>query len=339
MPSVPPEHWLKPTQAGLYCEPGKFHIDPAEPVARAIITHGHADHARAGHDHVLATPETAAIMAVRYGRDHSPRPEPIAYRTPIRIGDVTVTLLPAGHILGSAQVVMEFGGTRAIVSGDFKRRRDPTCEAFEPMQCDLFVTEATFGLPVFRHPDDAHEIKRLLDSVALYPERAHLVGVYPLGKCQRFMCLLRESGYTQPIYLHGGLQALTDLYVSLGVEVGASAPITDLTKDQLKGALVLCPPSAISDRWSRRLPDPIRGVASGWMQVRARARQQGAELPLTISDHADWDELLQTVEDVQAGEVWVTHGREEGLVHALLARGRKARALSLAGRDEDEGEA
>jgi putative mRNA 3-end processing factor len=287
---------------------------------------------------VLATAETAAIMAVRYGAEHAPQIETVAYRRPTRIGDVTVTLLPAGHILGSAQVVMEYGGMRAIVSGDFKRRRDPTCAPFEPLACDLFITEATFGLPVFRHPSDAHEINKLLTSMALYPERAHLVGVYALGKCQRLMCLLRESGYAHPIYLHGALQALTDLYASLGVAVGSYASIEGLSPDQLKGALVLCPPPALADRWTRRLPDPLRAMASGWMQVRARARQQGAELPLTISDHADWDELLQTVEDVQAGEVWVTHGREEGLVHSLLKRGVKARALSLVGREDHEGE-
>lgn len=337
--SIPPERWLIPTAAGLYCEPGRFHIDPSEPVERAVITHGHADHARSGHGHALATPETSAIMAIRYGNEHAAKIETVKYRQPTKIGDVTVTLLPAGHILGSAQVVMDYGGMRAIVSGDFKRRRDPTCAPFEPMSCDLFITEATFGLPVFRHPSDTHEIKRLLESMALYPERAHLVGVYPLGKCQRVMCLLRESGYAQPIYLHGALRALTDLYASLGVDVGPSTSIEGMPPDQLKGALVLCPPAALADRWTRRLPDPIRAMASGWMQVRARARQQGAELPLTISDHADWDELLQTVADVEAGEVWVTHGREEGLVHALLSRGVKARALHIAGREEEEIEA
>ena len=338
MATISPEHWLKPTAAGLYCEPGRFHIDPAEPVERAIITHGHADHARAGHRHVLATPETAAIMALRYGNDHAAQVQTVPYRQPTRIGDVSVALLPAGHILGSAQVMMEYGGTRAIVSGDFKRRRDPTCAPFEPMQCDLFITEATFGLPVFRHPGDAHEIGRLLESIALYPERAHLVGVYALGKCQRLMRLLRESGYMQPIYLHGALRALTDLYVSLGIDVGPSASIEGLKPEQLKSALVFCPPAALADRWTRRLPDPVRAMASGWMQVRARARQQGAELPLTISDHADWDELLQTIEDIRPSAVWVTHGREEGLVHALMTRGVKARALHLAGREENEGE-
>jgi putative mRNA 3-end processing factor len=339
MATILPEHWLKPTAAGLYCEPGRFHIDPSEPVERAVITHGHADHARAGHQHVLATPETAGIMAVRYGNEHAAQIQAAQYHQATTVGDVTVTLLPAGHILGSAQVVMEYGGVRAIVSGDFKRRRDPTCAPFEPMQCDLFITEATFGLPVFRHPSDAHEIGRLLESMALYPERAHLVGVYALGKCQRLMCLIRESGYEKPIYLHGALRNLTDLYVSLGIDVGAFDSIEGMAPDQLKGALVLCPPAALAARWTRRLPDPVRAMASGWMQVRARARQQGAELPLTISDHADWDELLQTVSDVQPGEVWVTHGREEGLVHALLTRGVKARALHLAGREENEGEA
>jgi putative mRNA 3-end processing factor len=336
MPIVAPEHWLKSTPAGLYCEPGGFHIDPAAPVERAVITHGHADHARAGHGATLSTPETAAITALRYGTNHAARIETIAYHQATKIGDVTVTLLPAGHILGSAQVVMEYGGVRVIVSGDFKRRRDPTCAPFEPMPCDIFITEATFGLPVFRHPSDAHEIGRLLASMALYPERAHLVGVYALGKCQRVLCLLREAGYEQPIYLHGALQALTDLYVSLGVDVGSTMPIGDLPRDALKGALVLCPPSAIADRWSRRLPDPVTAVASGWMQVRARARQQGAELPLAISDHADWDELLQTAADVQAPEVWITHGREEGLAHALLKQGVRARALSLLGREDEE---
>jgi putative mRNA 3-end processing factor len=336
MTAVPIESWLKPTAAGLFCEPGGFHIDPTEPVGRAVITHGHADHARAGHQAVLCTPETAAIMALRYGNDHAARVETAPYGQATKVGDVTVTLLPAGHILGSAQVIIDYGGTRSIISGDFKRRRDPTCAPFEPMVCDLFITEATFGLPVFRHPTDAHEIGRLLASMARTPERSHLVGVYALGKCQRVMCLLREASYEKPIYLHGALQALTDLYRSLGVDVGPSVPLGDTPRDALKGALVLCPPSAIADRWSRRLPDPVTAVASGWMQVRARARQQGAELPLTISDHADWDELLQTVADVGAPEVWVTHGREEGLVHTLLKQGIKARALSLLGREDED---
>ena len=164
MAGLHPENWLKVQSTGLYCEPGGFYIDPARPVDRAVITHGHSDHARSGHAAVLATAETAAIMAVRYGDSFAGRIQTLAYGDPIRINDVSVTLLPAGHILGSAQVLLEHAGSRVVISGDFKRRPDPTCIAFMPVACDVFITEATFGLPVFRHPPDRHEIDRLLQS-------------------------------------------------------------------------------------------------------------------------------------------------------------------------------
>ncbi len=333
-----PESWLQVRPGGLYCLPGDFHVDPSRPVERAVITHGHSDHARAGHRATLSTAETAAIMALRYGPDFAGTSEVIAYGVTRRIGDVDVTLFPAGHILGSAQVLLNYRGRRIVVSGDYKRRHDPTCLPFEPVPCDVFITEATFGLPVFRHPPDEGELGRLLHSQRLFPERCHLVGVYALGKCQRVMARLRAIGYERPIYLHGALLALTEFYATHGIELGAFRPIADMTADQLKGEIVLCPPSALADRWTRRLPDPLPAAASGWMRVRARARQGNAELPLIISDHADWDELLQTVEDVDAPEVWITHGREDGLLHALGAHGRQARALSLIGRDEEENE-
>lgn len=336
MAGLHPETWLKVQPTGLYCEAGGFYVDPVRPVDRAIITHGHGDHARSGHAAVLTTAETAAIMAVRYGEGFAGRVQSLAYGEQIRINDVAVTLLPAGHILGSAQVLLEHAGSRAVISGDFKRRPDATCPAFTPVSCDVFITEATFGLPVFRHPPDRHEIDRLLQSRGIFPDRCHLVGVYALGKCQRVMSLLRAAGYDRPIYLHGALLALTRLYVQHGLDFGSFSLISGMTPNQLKGEIVLCPPSALSDRWSRRLPDPISAAASGWMRVRARARQRGAELPLIISDHADWDELLQTADDVAAPEVWITHGREDGLLHALTQKGIRARALSLIGRDEDE---
>lgn len=336
MAGLHPETWLKVQPTGLYCEPGGFYVDPVRPVDRAIITHGHSDHARSGHAAVLTTAETAAIMAVRYGEGFAGRVQSLAYGEQIRINDVAVTLLPAGHILGSAQVLLEHAGSRVIISGDFKRRPDATCPAFTPVSCDVFITEATFGLPVFRHPPDRYEIDRLLQSRGVFPDRCHLVGVYALGKCQRVMSLLRAAGYDRPIYLHGALLALTRLYVQRGLDFGSFSLISGMTPNQLKGEIVLCPPSALSDRWSRRLPDPISAAASGWMRVRARARQRGAELPLIISDHADWDELLQTADDVAAPEVWITHGREDGLLHALTQKGIRARALSLIGRDEDE---
>jgi putative mRNA 3-end processing factor len=334
-----PESWIEVRETGLYIRPGDFHVDPTRPVERAVITHGHADHARAGHAAVAATAETLAIMAARYGAEPEQSKQALKTGERLRIGDVDVTLYPAGHVLGSAQVLMEYKGSRVVVSGDYKRRDDPTCAAFEPVSCDVFVTEATFGLPVFRHPDDRAEIAKLLDSVRLFPDRCHVVGAYALGKAQRVIALLREGGWDRPIYLHGALQALCDLYQDHGVELGVLLPATagrkGVPRDAFKGEIVLAPPSAIADRWGRRLPDPVVCMASGWMRVRQRAKQRGVELPLIISDHADWDELLQTVEDVDAPEVWITHGREEALVHAIGATGRRARALALVGYEEE----
>ena len=331
-----PEPWLRLTPAGIYCEPGGFHIDPLLPVARAVITHGHGDHARPGNAQVLATPETLAIMRRRYGEDAGGALQAAAYGERLSVGDVTLHLEPAGHVLGSAQAVIEYRGSRVVVSGDYKRRRDPTCAVFEPQRCDLFVTEATFALPVFRHPPDSHEIEKLLHSVRLYPERCHLVGVYALGKCQRLLALLREAGYEAPVYLHGALFGLVELYRSFGIALGPVLPATGVPAAELRGHIVLAPPGALADRWTRRLPDPVIALASGWMRVKQRAKARGIELPLVISDHADWDELTATIEEVDAPEIWVTHGSEEALVHHAGKAGRRARALNLSGFGDEE---
>jgi putative mRNA 3-end processing factor len=331
-----PESWMRATPLGPYCEPGDFFIDPERPVARAVITHGHGDHARPGNESVLATPETVAIMRARYGELAGGTLQAAGYRERVTIGDVAVWLAPAGHVLGSAQAVIEYRGSLVVVSGDYKRRPDPTCAPFEPQRCDLFITEATFGLPVFRHPPDRHEIDRLLHSLRLYPERCQLVGVYALGKCQRVLALLRAAGYDEPVYLHGALLALTELYRSLGVDLGPVLPCTGVGRDALRGKIVLAPPAALADRWTRRLPDPVTALASGWMRVKQRAKARGVELPLVISDHADWDELTATLDEVGAAEIWVTHGREEALVHYATTRGLRARALALTGFDEEE---
>jgi putative mRNA 3-end processing factor len=325
--------WIESHPEGIYVRPADAWIDPSQPKAKALITHGHSDHARAGHGAVLATAETLAIMEVRCGRQNG---QALAYDETIRVGEVDVRFVPAGHVLGSAQMVLEHAGERVVVSGDYKRRPDPTCAGFVPVPCDIFITEATFGLPVFRHPPDREEIGKLLHSIALFPERAHLVGVYALGKAQRVIRLLRQAGWDRPIYIHGALQALCDLYESLGVALGPLLPATVASKAELAGQIVLAPPSASADRWSRRLPDPVVAAASGWMRVRQRARQGGVELPLIISDHADWDELCATIEEVEAGEVWVTHGREEALIHQVRKSGRAARALALIGFEEDD---
>lgn len=331
-----PDRWIKVTPEGLFVAPGNFYVDPVRPVDRAVITHAHADHARPGHRHVLGTAETLAIMGQRMGEGAIGTGQEIAYGQIERIGDVTLWLAPAGHVLGSAQVVLEYGGSRVVVSGDYKRRFDPTCVPFQPVICDVFISEATFGLPVFRHPPDSGEIGRLLHSMALFPERSHAVGCYALGKTQRLIKLLRLAGFDRPIFLHGALLPVCALYERFGVALGDLRPATSASREELRGQLVLAPPSAIADRWAARLTDPVLAVASGWMRVRQRARQRGVELPLVLSDHADWDELVQTIDDVQCAELWVTHGREDALIHHATSRGITARALSLIGFEEDE---
>ena len=326
--------WIESHPDGIYVRPADAWIDPSQPKARAWVTHGHADHARGGHAAVLATAETLAIMETRYG----PQPgQPIAYDETIRVGEVDVRFVPAGHVLGSAQIVIEHKGERVVVSGDYKRRADPTCPAFVPVPCDIFITEATFGLPVFRHPDTGSEIDRLLHRLHSDPSRCVLVGAYALGKAQRIITELRARGHHDPIYVHGAIERLNQLYESFGVELGELRPATGATKAEMAGHVVIAPPGALNDRWSRRLPDPVTAMASGWMRIRQRARQRNVELPLIISDHADWDELTTTIRELEPTEVWITHGREEALKHWCMTHQIKACELNLVGyEDEDD---
>ncbi len=335
--SAPVETWLFPRPQGLWCEPGQFYIDPRAAVDKAVITHGHCDHARSGHGHVLATAETAAIMKVRYGERCAGVFQPTTLGETLSVNGVGVRLVPAGHILGSAQVVLEYGGQRAVVSGDYKRAVDPTCAPFEVVPCDVFVTEATFGLPVFKHEKAEHEVLRLMASIAEQPERAHLVGVYGLGKCQRLLKVLRLAGFDRPIYLHTALVGLTGLYQGFGQDFGDVRPVMEASREDVATALVLCPPSSTGDKWSRRFADPVTAFASGWMRTRGRVRQSGVELPLVISDHADWPELIETIVETGAKDVWVTHGRDDALVRQMELMGIRGRALALVGRD-DEGD-
>jgi putative mRNA 3-end processing factor len=330
---------MSPTPAGLCCKKGGFHIDPVRPVERALITHGHSDHARAGHGAVLATQETLDIMRLRYGDNFAGRTQAVRYGEEIRLGEVAIRFHPAGHVLGSAQIEVTAQGTRIVASGDYKDAPDPTCAPFELVPCDVFITEATFGLPVFRHGNAADEVRKLLASVRLFPERAHLVGAYSLGKAQRVIALIREAGYDAPIYLHGAMEKITQYYASRGIALGELRAVRGTKKAELAGAIAIAPPSATSDIWTRRFPDPVTAFASGWMRVRARARQRGVELPLVISDHADWDGLTATIEATGAGEIWVTHGQEDALVHWCKSRGLAARPLDLVGYgDEEESE-
>ena len=332
-----PEDILLPTPSGVCCKRAGFHIDPTRAVDKALITHGHSDHARAGHGAVLATQETLDIMRLRYGDNFAGSTQAVKYGETIDLNGIRATFHPAGHVLGSAQIAVECEGMRIVASGDYKDVPDPTCAPLELVPCDVFITEATFGLPVFRHHDAEGEIEKLLRSVALFPERAHLVGAYALGKAQRVIAMLRQEGYHEPIYLHGAMEKITDYYVSRGIDLGPLRLVRGATKAQLAGTITLAPPSAIKDLWTRRFPDPVACFASGWMRVRARARQSQIELPLVISDHADWDGLTASIGATGAGEIWVTHGQEDALVHWCQTRGLKARPLEIVGYgDEDE---
>jgi putative mRNA 3-end processing factor len=340
MALLKPEALLCPKPEGLYCPPGDFYIDPVQPVDRAVITHGHADHARPGNGVALATPETLDIMAARYGADFAGQRQAMPYGETINRNGVEVSFAPAGHILGSAQAVVRWKGMTIVVSGDYKRAHDPTCPPFEPVPCDVFVTEATFGLPVFCFPSPRDEIASLLHSAAQFPERTHIVGAYALGKAQRVIALLREAGYDRPIYLHGAMERLCELYERHGVVLGPLQAATTGKKTDARnvfgGQIVIAPPSAIADRWARRFPDPVTCFASGWMRVRARARQKGVELPLILSDHADWNELTATALELRPQELWITHGREEALARWAELNGIAARPLAIVGYEDEE---
>jgi len=340
-----PFSWIRPEPWGVHVVPADYWIDPGKAVERALVTHGHADHARGGHGETVATPETLAIMALRYrtGIEDEAGEMPskatrCEYGETIRLGGgVDATYIPAGHVLGSAQILLEHAGERVVITGDYKRRSDPTCAPFEVQPCDIFITEATFGLPVFTHPPIADEMAKLFAAIEEHPDQCVLVGAYALGKAQRVIAELRAAGHDAPIYLHGALEKMCLLYEEHGVPLGELRLVSDHAKDDMRGSIVIAPPSALNDRWSRRLPDPITAMASGWMRVRQRARQRNVQLPLIISDHADWNELTATIDEVNPQETWITHGREEALLRWCQLGQRRARALALVGReDEDE---
>ncbi|MEO0589506.1 MAG: ligase-associated DNA damage response exonuclease [Pseudomonadota bacterium] len=330
-----PFSWIRPEPWGVHVVPADCWIDPGRAVDTALVTHGHADHARGGHGATIATPQTLAIMELRYNTREGARA--VEYGETIRLpGGVEATYIPAGHVLGSAQILLEHAGERVVITGDYKRRPDPTCAPFEVTPCDVFITEATFGLPVFTHPPIAEEIAKLTTALDQHPDQCVLVGAYALGKAQRVIAELRAAGHHAPIYLHGAMEKMCQLYQEHGVDLGELRLVSDHSKDEMRGSVIIATPSALSDRWSRRLPDPITAMASGWMRVRQRARQRGVELPLVISDHADWDELTQTIAEVNPAETWITHGREEALLRWCELSQRRARALALVGREDED---
>jgi putative mRNA 3-end processing factor len=313
---------VEATAEGLLCAAGGFYIDPTGSVARAVVTHAHADHARPGSLEYVCAESSLEVLRARLGDEV--KLVGLGYGERRRFGDVALSLHPAGHVLGSAQVRIEHEREGVwVVSGDYKRERDPTCAPFEPLPCDTFVSEATFGLPVYRWPDPTEVVRELF--AAWRAERAHptLVFCYAFGKAQRILAHLAELT-DEPVLLHGAMEKLTAAYRRSGVALAETEPISDsASRNDYAGRLVLCPPSAHRSPWMKRFKSPQTAFASGWMAVRGQKTRRGYEHGFVLSDHADWPSLIRTVEQTGAKRVLVTHGSSEALARYL----REARGL------------
>tara|TARA_X000000950_G_scaffold261673_1_gene332149 strand:+ start:531 stop:1514 length:984 start_codon:yes stop_codon:yes gene_type:complete len=320
----------------LYIPSINAYIDPIKPVDKAIITHAHADHAKPNHKNVIATEDTLNIMKIRYGKECAKNFQPLKYDEKIKINDLEISLHSAGHILGSSQVLLNNKGYKTLITGDYKTIKDNSSQEFSLIKSNALITEATFGLPIFKHPHPKEEIYKLLSSIIKNNNCCHLVGCYALGKTQRIICLLREMGYDEEIFIHGASEKINNYYVEKGIRLGKLTKVNKENKKKLKGKIVLAPPSALKDKWSRGLPNVKLCMASGWMTVKQRAKQNNIELPLVISDHADWKELTETIKSNGSEKVWITHGREEGLEYHCKINNIKAKALYLKERNEED---
>jgi putative mRNA 3-end processing factor len=334
---------LTETSSGLWCASGRFHIDPWEPVDRAVITHAHGDHARPGSAAYLCASPSAVLLRRRFGPDAVI--ESVPYGEPMPIGDVRLSFHPAGHILGSAQVRIESSAGVWVVAGDYKRAADPTCAAFEPIRCDTFITESTFALPIYRW-DPTHAI---VDDIAAWWSanrdggRTSVLFCYTIGKAQRLLAeLMRVTDRT--VYVHGMMLGMIDAYRESGVAMLPVTPVIEQARGRrsaaasFSGELVLAPLSARGTPWMRRLGDISDAFASGLMRVRGVRRQRSFDRGFVLSDHADWPALLQTVADTGATRVLATHGHAEPLARYLGERGLQSGIIRTAWEGEPSGD-
>jgi len=316
---------------GLYCPPGDFYIDPWRPVARAIITHAHSDHARVGHGHYLAHVASAGVLRGRLGDIHL---QTVDYGEVVTQQGVRISLHPAGHVLGSAQVRIEWQGEVWVASGDYKVEADPTCTPFEAVRCHTFITESTFGLPIYRWPTPAQlmaEVQQWWAENAA-AGRPSVVGAYAFGKAQRLLAGLDPS--TGPLVVHGAVEAVNQSYRAAGVALPETRLATDCSATELKRALVVAPPSALGSPWMKRFPNASDAFASGWMLVRGARRRRGVDRGFVMSDHADWPGLQSAIRATGAQRVIVTHGSVPVMVRWLTEQGLQAEGF----RTEYEGE-
>ena len=303
------------TNDGLYCAAGDFFIDPWRPVKRAVITHGHSDHARVGATHYFSTPTSAPILRHRLGRDIDLETKPYGERFALK--EATVSFHPAGHVLGSAQVRVEVGGQTWVISGDYKRSPDASCEPFEVVPCDVFISEATFALPVYAWPPSEVIAAQILKWWEAYHDGASLLFAYAFGKTQRVLAELAKLT-DRTVYLHGSCEELTRIYREAGVRLVNTELVADQPKSfDFKNQLVLAPPSGHRSTWMKRFKNPQTGFASGWMQIRGNRRRRGYERGFVMSDHADWRDLVSTIRATGAKRVLLTHGSTEVLERYL----------------------
>lgn len=328
---------LRLTNEGLYCEAGGFHVDPWAAVPRAVVTHAHGDHVAWGCGAYLASADGAALLQLRLGGTGAVEALPYGERR--RLGGVSVSLHPAGHILGSVQVRLEAGGEVWVVSGDYKTDPDPTCRPFEPVRCHTFISESTFGLPIYRWPAQSEVFGDINDWWRANADagRASLLAGYALGKAQRLIAGLDPS--IGPILTHGAVEKINAAYRAAGVALPATTYAGEADRDASRRAIVIAPPSAAGSVWARRFGNASNAFASGWMRVRGARRRRSLDRGFTLSDHADWPGLLGAIAATGAERVWVTHGFTGPVVRWLEEQGLEARAIATrfeGERDEPE---
>ena len=301
---------------GLYCPAADAWIDPPCPVKRAIITHAHADHARPGCGEYWACDQSETILKQRLGRDN--KIHSINYGEEFRLGQAKLSLHSAGHVLGSAQVRIEVGDEVWLVTGDYKRCHDPSCEPFESVKCDVLITESTFGLPIYRWKSGKQVAREIYEWWRTETEHPSLLFCYAFGKAQRVLAELKSLGIMEEVLLHGAVETITGHYREAGVEMVPTRPISELErKDPLKGRLIIAPPSAYKSPWMKRFKEPQTAFASGWMAVRGARRRRGYERGFVLSDHADWTGLIMTIKQSEAKTIYITHGQEDILARYL----------------------
>ena len=314
------------TSRGLYCAAGDFYIDPWQPVDRAVITHAHGDHLRAGSTlYYTAAPGEGVA---RHRLPEGALLQPADYGAALSFGPVRVSLHPAGHILGSAQIRLEYEGRVWVVSGDYKRDPDPTCAPFEVVPCDVFISEATFALPAYRWQPTPQVARDILDWWRGNRDQgvASVLFAYALGKVQRILAELAALT-DEPVYLHGAATALVEAYRTAGVAMLPTLPATVAKSANYAGALILAPPGAAGSPWMRRFGEHRTGFCSGWMRVRGDRRRRGYDRGFVLSDHADWPSLLRTFRDTGAGRILLTHGHTDIMCRYLQEQGVDATDL------------